>query len=175
MSFVGRAIPVVVAATETADDEPYSSQMAVLDSLRPDDVPLYCVEQGAKAALWGELFACAALGRSAAAAVVDGYIRDIVGLRQLNFPVFSKGPCPLDTQGRADVQEFAVTALCGGVTVDPGDIMIGDDDGIIAIPADAVGDVVSIVTQKAADERGARADLLAGVSIFEVWEKWRAL
>ena len=173
MSLVGRAVPVVVEATQTVAEDPYASQMTVLDSLRHGDVPLFCVEPATRAALWGELFACAALGRQAAGAIVDGYIRDARGLRRLKHPVFSRGPSPLDTLGRAEVRDFAVSARCGGVAVGPGDIIIADDDGIIAIPREALGDVLTIVEEKAAHEHGARIDLLAGVSIFDVWDKWR--
>jgi regulator of RNase E activity RraA len=172
---VGRAVPVVVVESSAIPAEPYATEMQAIDSLRPGDIPVYAVAPDVEAALWGELFTCAALGRGAVGAVVDGYIRDARQIRELSFPVFSRGFSPLDTLGRAAVEAFGVTAVCGGVAVHPGDYVVADEDGIVVVPAAAAPEVVSLVEAKARDEGHARADLLAGVSIHEVWDRYRVL
>jgi regulator of RNase E activity RraA len=170
-TLAGRAVPVVVVATDRRADPPYTSEIRALDDLRPGEVPVYCVPAGVTSALWGELFTCAAIGRDAAGVVVDGPIRDGRHVRELGFPVFARGRSPLDTLGRAEVEAFRVAGVCGGVDVAPGDVVVGDEDGVVVVPAAAVGDVVSIVEGKARDEGRARADLLAGATLAEVWEK----
>jgi regulator of RNase E activity RraA len=174
-ALVGLAVPVIVRSTEVIPDEPYRGEMAVLDSLRPGEVPVYAVEPGVEAALWGELFSCAAIGRGAVGAVVDGLIRDAALIRELGFPVFGRGFSPLDTQGRAEVVAWREPAVCVGVSVHPGDLVVADEDGIVVCPAAAAAEVAAACAAKLRDEVGARADLKAGASIFEVWERWRAL
>jgi 4-hydroxy-4-methyl-2-oxoglutarate aldolase len=65
--------------------------------------------------------------------VVDGVIRDIVGVKALNFPVFSRGTT-VAASGKAGVGEVNVPISCGGVSVKPGDIIVGDADGVVVIP-----------------------------------------
>lgn len=65
--------------------------------------------------------------------VVDGVIRDIIGIKALNFPVFSRGTT-VAASGKAGVGEVNVPISCGGVPVNPGDIIVGDADGVVVIP-----------------------------------------
>ncbi len=65
--------------------------------------------------------------------VVDGVIRDVVGVKQLNFPVFSKGTT-VAASGKAGQGELNVPISCGGTAVHPGDIIVGDADGVVIIP-----------------------------------------
>lgn len=175
MTLVGLAVPVIVRASEGIPDDPYRGEMAALDSLRQGEVPVYAVEPGVEAALWGELFSCAAIGRGAAGAVVDGPIRDAALIRELGFPVFGRGFSPLDTQGRAEVVAWREPAVCGGVAVRPGDIVVADEDGVVVCPAAVAAEVAGACAGKARDEHGARADLQAGAGLLEVWERWRVL
>jgi regulator of RNase E activity RraA len=170
-TLAGRAVPVVVVATGRRADPPYTSEIRALDDLRAGEVPVYCAADGVTSALWGELFTCAAIGRGAAGVVVDGPIRDARQVRELGFSAFARGTSPLDTLGRAEVEAFRVSGVCGGVDVAPGDVVVGDEDGVVVVPAAAVGDVVSIVGDKARDEGRARDDLLAGATLAEVWAK----
>jgi len=65
--------------------------------------------------------------------VVDGVIRDVVGVKQLNFPVFCKGTT-VAASGKAGQGELNVPISCGGTAVHPGDIIVGDADGVVIIP-----------------------------------------
>jgi regulator of RNase E activity RraA len=67
------------------------------------------------------------------AIVVDGVIRDIEGIKKLNFPVFSRGTT-VAASGKAGVGEINVPISCGGTAVNPGDIIVGDADGVVVIP-----------------------------------------
>jgi 4-hydroxy-4-methyl-2-oxoglutarate aldolase len=172
---VGRAFPIVMAAVEEASPEPYESQVRAIEALRPGDVPVFACDPLTTAAAWGELFSCAARGRGAVGAVVDGYIRDARQIAELVFPTFCRGFSPLDTQGRAEVVEAGVAAVCGGVWIAPGDAVVGDLDGVVAVPQAALAGVVAFVGEKLRSESGARHDLLAGAGIREVWDRYGVL
>lgn len=172
-SLVGRARPIDVRATDVVPAEPYVGEMAAIAALEPGDVPCYHVDPSVEAALFGELFAVAARAQGAVGAVVEGPVRDVRQLRELGFPVFARGISPYDTKGRAEVVGHDVPVTCGGVLVSRGDLLVGDDDGVVVVPVDRVPDVLAAVAAKVADEHGALADLLAGASVHEVWERWR--
>ena len=172
MSVTGRIVPVVIAASSEIPDEPYTGEMDALDSLHPGEVPLLVVDPATRAASWGELFSCAALGRGARGAIVDGLVRDARQIAELGFPLFCRGFSPLDTLGRAEVTAIGDTVVVGDVRVEPGDYVIGDEDGIVVIPAPAIEAVVEIVREKASTELDARADLLAGAGVRDIWAKY---
>ena len=95
-------------------------------------------------------------GTRCAAAISDGFIRDVTLTAQVGFPVFARGCSPLDTLGRARLVSVGDDIQCGGVTVSRGDYMVADADGVAAVPANAVDGVVGIVRQKASRETGGR-------------------
>jgi len=171
----GVAVPVVIVADTSEPDLPYDGELTALDGLRPGDVPLFVVEEGVRCASWGELFSCAALGRGAAGVVIDGYVRDAAEIKALGFPTFARGLSPLDTFARAIVTGIDVEARVGGVEVRPGDLVVGDVDGIVVVPQEMVADVAEAVVAKHRLEGNAREDLLAGMSIREVWVKYGVL
>ncbi len=167
----GRAMPVRVEATLVQSDNPYEGDMRMMEALKPGDVPVIVAPSGNRAALWGELISCAARGKGARGAIVSGYLRDSRKVAELRFPVFSRGRSPLDTMGRAEVTEIGLEVVCGGVRVSPGDYVVADEDGVVIIPERAIHDVLAAVSAKAHKEGDARADLLGGKSLREVWNK----
>jgi 4-hydroxy-4-methyl-2-oxoglutarate aldolase len=171
----GVAVPVVIVADTSEPERPYDGEMTALDGLRPGSIPMFVVEPGVRAASWGELFSCAAMGRGAAGVVVDGLIRDAAQIQQLGFPAFARGLSPLDTFARAVVTGIDVDARVGGVDVRPGDLVVGDIDGIVVIPQELAADVAEAVLTKHRLEGDARTDLLAGIGIREVWTKYGVL
>src|SRR5690625_2198786 len=85
--------------------------------------------------------------------VVDGVIRDIVDIKKLNFPVFAKGTT-VSSGGKNGPGETNVSISCGGTSVHPGDIIVGDVDGVVVIPRNAAKDVLQKAQEKeAADEK----------------------
>jgi 4-hydroxy-4-methyl-2-oxoglutarate aldolase len=171
----GVAVPVVIVSDTSEPELPYDGALTALDGLRPGDVPMFVVEPGVRCASWGELFSCAALGRGAAGVVIDGFARDAAAIEELGFPTFARGLSPLDTFARAVVTTIDVEARVGGVDVRPGDLVIGDVDGIVVVPQELLADVAEAVAAKHRLEGKARADLLAGMSIREVWTKYGVL
>jgi len=74
--------------------------------------------------------------------VVDGAIRDINGIKELDFPVFCKGTT-VAAGGKAGMGEINIPISCGGVTVKPGDIIVGDIDGVVVIPQEQEEDILT--------------------------------
>ncbi len=170
---VGWARTIEVAPTDVMPEEPYVGEMAAIAALRDGDVPVYHVHREVDAALFGELFSLAARSQGAVGAVLDGNVRDVRQMRELGFPVFASGVSPYDTRGRAEVVAHDVPIVCGGVAVASGDLVVGDDDGVVIVPADLVAPVLAEVVAKVRGEHGAKADILKGHSVHEVWDKWR--
>lgn len=90
---------------------------------------------GHRRAVSGELFATEARRRGLAGIVVDGYCRDLAGLRRVGLPVYARGTVPMAGTTR-DPGGFGGPVSIGGVTVHPGDLVMGDDDGLVIAPAD---------------------------------------
>lgn len=171
--FAGWARTIRVHRTDVVPDEPYVGEMNAISALGPGDVAVYAVDGSVRAALFGELFSIAARSQGAIAAVVDGYARDLRQLRESGFPVFARGTCAYDTRGRAEVVAFDCEIVCGGVNVAPGDLVVGDDDGVVVVPAVVAATVVGEAMAKLEGENGARGDLVRGRTVSEVWDKWR--
>ncbi len=172
MVLAARALPVVVDTSSRVPDDPYEGEMSALEALEPGFAPVIVVDADTRAAAWGELFSCAAMGRGSPGAIVDGYIRDARQIADLAFPVFCRGFSPLDTLARAEVREFGTEATCGGVTVRYGDYIIADEDGIVVVPDAAIEDVLAAVREKTRLETNAKSDLLSGAGVRDIWEQY---
>lgn len=170
---VGWARTVRVVATDVMPEAPYEGEMAAIASLGSGDVPIYQVDSDVSAALFGELFSLAAAAQGAVGAVLDGPVRDLRQLRELRYPVFAAGVSPFDTRGRAEVVDHDVPIECAGVAVQTGDLVVGDDDGVVIVPHTLVGPILDHVITKVRGEHGAKTDLLKGAKVHEVWDKWR--
>jgi regulator of RNase E activity RraA len=96
---------------------------------------LVVATDGHRRAVSGELFATEARRRGLAGIVVDGYCRDLPGLRRVGLPVYARGTTPMAGSTR-DAGSFGGPVAIGGVSVHPGDVVVGDEDGLVIAPAD---------------------------------------
>ena len=160
---------------EVTDDDgidPYGLEIELIDDLASGDVPvLSCAGPTERIAPWGELLSTAAVARGAAGCVTDGLVRDVRQLRAMRFPVVHGGIGPLDTKGRARMVERDRPIRCGGVAVNPGDLVFGDVDGTIVIPADRAGEVIDRAVTKIAAEDTTREELRRGDRLAEVFAR----
>jgi regulator of RNase E activity RraA len=109
-------------------------------------------------------------------AVVDGPMRDIRRVIEIGFPVWCKGSIPTDSIGRAQLVGINEKITCGGVDVNPGDIVFADRDGVVVIPKSAdLKRIVEKAEEVAAAERRSREELRKGASLREVYEKYGRL
>ncbi|MDD5398877.1 MAG: RraA family protein [Dehalococcoidia bacterium] len=111
------------------------------------------------------------------AAVIDGPIRDISRILEIEFPVWARGNLPADSIGRTDLVGVGDPVFCGKVRVSPGDVIFADRDGIVVIPiADVdIEQVVVKAEEIVADERRSRHEIRGGASLLEVYKKYGKL
>jgi 4-hydroxy-4-methyl-2-oxoglutarate aldolase len=173
--FAGWARTVSCMDVHYISDDPYALEIEALDSVLPGEVVVVGTGESKRNAPWGELLSTAAMARGARGAVVDGLIRDVKKILSLGFPVFAAGMKPVDSRGRGIVIDYNVPVECGGVTVSPGDLIVADFDGVLAIPAGAVDEAVKLATDKVSRENSTRAELMKGALLRDVYEKYGVL
>ena len=153
-------------------ENPYEVEIALVDDLKPGDVVvLACNGPTERIAPWGELLSTASMARGAAGCVTDGLVRDVKQIRAMDFPVFHGGIGPLDTKGRARMVERDVRVECGGVSIDPGDIVFGDVDGVVVIPRAHELVVIEKAIEKVTGENHTRDALRKGESLAAVFKR----
>ncbi|MEM9498248.1 MAG: RraA family protein [Pseudomonadota bacterium] len=118
---------------------------------------------------FGDLLADGCKVKGIAGAVFDCTIRDSADIANLGFQVFCRGFHP-EATSKTDPGEIDITVGVGGVSVSPGDIIVGDDDGVVVIPAAVAGDILTRVAQVAAREETIRARILGGETTYDIFE-----
>lgn len=157
LRMVGRA----VTARAGADLMPV---VAALRQAGPGDVLV--VEAGSPdRAVAGELFATEAIRRGVTGIVIDGLCRDTPTLATLELPVFARGASPRACPAQR-VPVIQVPVAIGGVVVDPGDLLLGDDDGIVVATPAELAAVVDRAEAIQSGEAGLRSRILNGTSLF---------
>jgi 4-hydroxy-4-methyl-2-oxoglutarate aldolase len=146
--------------------------LAVVDALEragAGDV-LVIDSGGGTRALAGELFASEALRKDLAGIVIDGYCRDTSELRNIDLPFYARG-CVPHAAGPGSPPGKPGPVRCGGVGVMPGDVVVGDDDGIVVGSADELAAVLDAAEALQATERSILAGIREGQSLFERLER----
>lgn len=118
---------------------------------------------------FGDLLADGCIAKGMVGAVFDCTIRDSADIAALGFQVFCRGFHP-EATAKTDRGDTDVPVVLGGVTVHPGDIVVGDDDGVVVIPGDAAEEVLTKVAAVAAREETIRARIHAGETTLEIFE-----
>jgi regulator of RNase E activity RraA len=162
---VGQAFTLQYTYEADPSHEAYN-YYTLLDQIKPGDVIVIAAQNGPYA-LMGENMQHAALRMGAAGIVLDGRIRDRGTIQKVNLPVFCRGGAI-----RFMPKEFKLTACngpvsCGEITVRPGDYIIGDIDGVIAIPEDKVESVLYQAENIARIEKEMELAIDAGKSMAE--------
>lgn len=167
MKLVGRAMPVLSLDTGGPTDKPFGRMTEALDQLQPGEVYLAAATRS-HAAMWGEIMTATARYRGGVGAVVAGFHRDTFAVIEQNFPVFSRGSYALDSRPRIEVIDFRVRAEIGGVVITPGDLLVGDVDGVLVVPQDIETEVLERALSKATQENSVRRLVESGVSASDV-------
>jgi 4-hydroxy-4-methyl-2-oxoglutarate aldolase len=170
---IGLARPVFASGVRAAPARPYEAEITYIDSLGPDDVVVAVADQ--PVAFWGELFSTAARARGAVGGVIDGAIRDTARIRALGWPVFATSTRPTDSLGRLSIVHQDDPVTIRGVTVELGDLVVADADGVVVVPRSAMADVIKLALAKAATEGHARELLLQGSLLRDAWDRFGVL
>ena len=178
MFVIGRAMTVLEADIfgEEGNKNPvlnksFGLMLEALDDLKKNEVYI-CSGASPTYALWGELMSTRAMKLGAAGAVVDGYSRDTNGILNLNFTTFSYGRYAQDQAPRGKVIDFRVPLEIKGVRVNPGDIVLGDSDGVCIVPKGIEEEVFSRAIEKARGEKIVQKKIMEGMSAKEAFEKY---
>ena len=120
--------------------------MAVLDFARKGDIIMIAAKNDQSAAVIGDRWALWAQKIGVAGVVCDGLVRDIVGLLEVGLPIFARGISP-NSGFKHGPGEINTRVSCGGIAVDPGDIIVGDRDGVVVVPQGAAAHVATRLAQ----------------------------
>ncbi len=174
---VGRAMPVLEAdcagevVGHSGKPEPFGLMFRALDALRPGDI---YITTGASPtyALWGGLMSTRARSLGAEGAILDGYHRDTREILQLGFQVFSHGSYAQDQRLRGRVIDFRCGITFGnGARVSPGDLLVGDIDGVVVVPKVHVDDIIAAALKKVDGEDEVRDMILKGEATQTIFDK----
>lgn len=147
----------------------YRGELSAVDSLQPGDVMVVSTCRGS---YWGELLATASRYRGARGVVADAYTRDTRALIEMGFATFAAGIHCADSLGRIDVEAVGIRIVCGGVEVGPGDLVLGDYDGIVVIPSVLGEKVVGLAEEKVAGENFVREKLTEGMPVSKAFRTY---
>lgn len=168
----GPAFTVEGAATDVQDwDAGIRKTLAMLGSVPPEHVAVYSCQMG-HAAHFGELSATSLLTRGVAGSVIDGGCRDTRFITEIGYPVFSRFVTPEDCTWRWQVTATQVPITIGRVRIEPGDWIVGDEDGVVAVPHAVAGEVLAAAEEKAGTENLIRAAVRDGMTPLEAYEAY---
>ena len=160
---------IEVDAVPASRDDWYRNELAAVDALEPGDVIVVSTCRGS---FWGELLATASSFRGARGVVADAYTRDTLALIDMGFPTFAAGIHSADSLGRIDVDAVDVPITCGGVRVEPGDLVLGDHDGVVVVPAARAEETLALAEEKMAGENLVREKLAEGMPVSEAFRTY---
>ena len=180
MIVIGRAMPVlsvdvfaekIAASANPLMNKPFGLMLEALDDLRANEI---YVNTGSspRNALWGELMSTRARKLGSRGAVLNGYVRDTKAILNMNFPTFGFGSYGQDSAPRYKVVDFRVPIEIGGVRIRPGDILFGDIDGVLVVPAEAETEVFTRALEKARGEKLVRKAIEQGSTAVEAFAKY---
>lgn len=164
--FVGPALTVQL--------EP-GNQVDCLDALsvaKEGDVIVVDAAGETETSIWGGLMSGLCMMKGVVGAVVDGAIRDTDETRDLGFQIFSKAIVPRSTHspysGRMEPIEINVQIQCAGVLVNPGDLVLGDEIGVVVIPLDKAAEILEKARTQADNEEKTRARIREGKTVDQI-------
>lgn len=155
----------------------HNAQKRAFDALGPDDVLVMEARGERGTGTVGDILALRAQIRGAAGIVTDGGIRDLQAVTALEIPTYHAGAHPA-VLGRKHVPwDTGVTIACGGATVQPGDVIVGDTDGVLVIPPGMVEDIVDAAIEQERQETFIAEQVAAGESVdglYPMNASWKA-
>jgi regulator of RNase E activity RraA len=140
--FAGSAVTVLLKREENRDPDALTGMLKAIDNGGEGSVYVMTVQDGADIAGMGGLMGTAMAARGYAGAVVDGGVRDVPQLKRIQFPVYALGPVPSTSVGHYRFAGANISIVCDGVEVDPGDIIVADQDGVVVVPKAHAADIL---------------------------------
>jgi regulator of RNase E activity RraA len=145
--------------------------LAMLGEVPAGHVAVYACDQDVSAHL-GELSVTSLKARGVAGCVLDGGCRDVRFILDEGFPVFARFVTPEDSTWRWELEATQVPVTIGNVEIEPGDWVVGDDDGVVVVPQASAVDVLAEAERKAATESEIRGAVREGMPPLEAYERF---
>ena len=158
---------------ERSTDRSIRKGVKAVDAVRPRTVVVMDCSGEEITGHWGELLTNGTLVRGGTGAEIDGGVRDTAAILPLEFPVFCKFRSPADAKGRWNVVDFDCPVTLGGVSVRPGDFIVGDADGVVVVPAELVVEVLLEAEQVVAEENEVRRRVLNKESVADLYMQFK--
>lgn len=171
----GPAFTSIGTQVYSMPENPLIAQTRVVDQLGEGEIYVLVTRGEYNCAVFGELFATAVRQRKGAGVLLDAYARDIKELKKMDFPLFYRGKNPKTSKGRCEINECQIPVTMDGVTINPGDYIFGDIDGVVVIPKDLIDQVLDRAFALIQDENRVRDGLLNGDSLEKVYTEIGAI
>lgn len=153
----------------------YEHEIELVDSLKENEIAVLCCHGNEKIAPWGELLSTRATYLKSAGCLTDGCVRDTKMVNEIGFPIFAKGTNPVDTKFRGKMMMADVPGEIANVYVESGDLIFGDNDGVVIVPSTITDEVIKKALEKISSENTVREELKRGDSLTAVFEKHKIL
>lgn len=171
----GPAFTSIGTEVYSMPENPLIAQCKVVDQLKEGEVYVLVTRGNYNCALFGELFATAVKMRKGEGVLLDGMIRDVKELKKMDCPLFYKGINPKTSKGRCEINECGTPVVIDGVTINPGDYIFGDLDGIAVIPSQIAQTVLERAMETVLKENIVRDGLLNGDTLEKVYTQIGAI
>jgi regulator of RNase E activity RraA len=165
--FAGVALTVHLKKEENDDPAALNGMLSAIDQGQRGSVYVMVVDDGADIAGMGGLMGTAMSARNYAGAVIDGGVRDVAYLQKIGFPVFALGIVPSTSVHHYRFAGANVPVICDGVTVNAGDIIVADADGVAVVPRGAAEKTLALAQQLDYKEHSMYAIIEKAKSIVE--------
>lgn len=138
-----------------------------LDDVAPGEVVVLDNNGRTDCTVWGDILTAMASHRGVAGTVIDGVCRDVQRALGTGYPIYSRGRFMRTGKDRVEVSDVGRPVTVGGVQVRRGDLLLGDADGVLAVPREIADEVAEICAEISTREEAILADVLAGASIAQ--------
>lgn len=145
--FTGYALTVRMVKDENHDSHAVDGMLEAIDHGEKDSVYVMSIEDGANVAGMGGLMGTAMQARDFSGAIIDGAVRDTAYLKKIGFPVYATGVAPSTLVGHYRCAGTQAPVAIDGVTINPGDIIAADSDGVVIVPRARAVDVLRLAQQ----------------------------
>lgn len=143
----------------------------MLDAMHEDAFVVWDTSRDKKATLWGGVMTATAKGKKLKAACIDGGIRDTHQILEADFPVFYEYRISNGSLGRCLITHYQIPIKIGDVTIKPGDVVVGDIDGVLIIPRDIAYDVLLRAEEIKENEKKIFGWVKEGQTVHEITQK----